>query len=48
MIPNCNNLNNYNNQIKIQLTNDNKCIIHTLSESPIKSQNTIIKDDYSI
>ena len=47
MIPNGNNLNNYNNQIKIQLTNDNKCIIHTISESPIKSQNTIIKEDIS-
>ena len=48
MIPNGNNLNNYNNQIKIQLTNDNKCIIHTISESPIKSQNTIIKEDISL
>ena len=36
------------NQIKIQLTNDNKCIIHTISESPIKSQNTIIKEDISL
>ena len=33
LIPNANNINNYNNQIKIQLTNDNKCIIQTLSES---------------
>ena len=48
MIPNANNINNYNNQIKIQLTNDNKCIIQTLTESPIKSQNTILKEDYSI
>ena len=48
MIPNSNNINNYNNQIKIQLTNDNKCIIQTLTESPIKSQNTILKEDYSI
>ena len=48
MIPNANNINNYNNQIKIQLTNDNKCIIQALSESPIKSQNTIIKEDFSI
>ena len=48
MIPNGNNLNNYNNQIKIQLTNDNKCIIHTISESPIKSQNNIIKEDISL
>ena len=48
MIPNGNNLNNYNNLIKIQLTNDNKCIIHTISESPIKSQNTIIKEDISL
>ena len=48
MIPNANNINNYNNQIKIQLTNDNKCIIETLNESPIKSKNTIMKDDYSI
>ena len=48
MIPNANNINNYNNQIKIQLTNDNKCIIQTLSESPIKSQNTNLKEDFSI
>ena len=48
MIPNGNNLNNYNNQIKIQLTNDNKCIIQTIAESPIKSQNTIIKEDISL
>ena len=45
MIPIGSNMNNYNNQIKIKLTNDNKCIIQTLSESPIKSQNTIIKDE---
>jgi hypothetical protein len=48
MIPNANNINNFNNQIKIQLTTDNKCLIQALSESPIKSQNTIQKDDFSI
>ena len=48
MIPNALNSNNYNNQIKIQLTNDNKCIIQTLLESPIKSQNTLMKDEFSI
>jgi hypothetical protein len=48
MIPNANNITNFNNQIKIQLTNDNKCLIQALSESPIKSQNTIQKDDFSI
>ena len=47
MIPNSNNINN-NNQIKIQLTNDDKCIIQTISESPFKSQNTIIKDNFSL
>ena len=46
MIPNANNINNYNNQIKIQLTNDNKCIIQTLSESQIKSQNTNLKEEF--
>ena len=48
MIPNRSNMNNYNNQIQIKLTNDNKCIIQTLSESPIKSQNTAIKDEFSM
>ena len=50
MIPNANIMNNYNNQIKIQLTTDNKCLIQALSESPIKSQsqNTIQKDEFSI
>ena len=48
MIPNVNNITNFNNQIQIQLTTDNKCLIQALSESPIKSQNTIQKDDFSI
>ena len=48
MIPNVNNINNFNNQIKIQLTTDNKCLIQAISESPIKSQNTILKEDFSI
>ena len=47
MIPNIKNAYNFNNPIQIQLTNDNKCIVHNIIESPIKSQNTIIKDDYS-
>ncbi len=48
MIPNANNTNNFNNQIKIQLTTDNKCLIQAITESPIKSQNTIQKEDFSI
>ena len=48
MIPNANNITNFNNQIKIQLTTDNKCLIQALSESPIKSQNTMQKEDFSI
>ena len=48
MIPNVNNLNNFNNQIKIQLTTDNKCLIQALSESPIKSQATLQKEDFSL
>ena len=50
MIPNANIMNNFNNQIKIQLTTDNKCLIQALSESPIKSQsqNTIQKEEFSI
>ena len=47
MIPNANNINNFNNQIKIQLTTDNKCVIQTLVESPIKSQ-TPQKEEFSI
>ena len=48
MIPYGSCMNNYNNQIQIKLTNDNKCIIQNLSESPIKFQNTNKKEDCSI
>ena len=40
--------NNNNNKIKIQLTNDDKCIIQNVSESSFKSQNSLLKYNFSI
>ena len=52
MIPNNRNMLNENihkQKIKIQLTNDNRCIIQSTLETPGKSQNnTILKSDQSI
>ena len=52
MIPSSNNFINenlYNQKIKIQLTNDNRCIIQSTLETPNKSQqNTINKSEKSI
>ena len=52
MIPSSNNFQNenlYNQKIKIQLTNDNRCIIQSTIETPNKSEhNTINKSEKSI
>ena len=51
MIPNKNlqNENGYKQKIKIQLTNDNRCIIQSTLETPNKSQNNLVlKSEQSI